>query len=239
MSRTKTTLCGVLAGIAIATGSAQAAGLRGAYLEARTNDVFTGPCFSNAEVFITGHQAVVAWKVAEGSYRGVDLAGLSVAAAVRGTSTFSADDPAEARSVLIVDRRATPAQRTALIALARELGGERLNHVVAVKDAPLDLVVEPMSHDPASPEDPAHLAHAMPRSPLALFWAPGIARISTRPLDDGDHKCGNEVVAYPPLSKGVTVSPAYTVGNSFQGDELGTRWDDPNARSSLVGHFAL
>jgi len=63
---------------------AGAAGIRGDYVEARTADVFTGPCFSNAEVFIYGKQAVMAWKVDEGSYRGVDLGGLSVAAAIQG-----------------------------------------------------------------------------------------------------------------------------------------------------------
>ena len=48
-------------------GVAGAAGIRGEYIEARTADVFTGPCFSNAEVFIYGNQAVMAWKVTEGS----------------------------------------------------------------------------------------------------------------------------------------------------------------------------
>ena len=35
----------------------------------------------------------MAWKVTEGSYQGVDLAGLSVAAAVKGSTTFSEDKP--------------------------------------------------------------------------------------------------------------------------------------------------
>src|SRR5271154_906125 len=88
--------------------------IKGDYVEARTADVYTGPCFSNAEVFITGHQAVMAWKVTEGSWRGVELDGLTVAAAVVGTTTFSEDDAKAARSVLLVDKKATPAQRKAL-----------------------------------------------------------------------------------------------------------------------------
>ena len=44
----------------------------------------------------------------------------------------------------------------------------------------------------------------MPQSPRASFWAAGLARIVTRPLDERDHACGNEVVAYPPLSHSVT-----------------------------------
>ena len=90
------------------SGVAGAAGIRGDYVEARTADVFTGPCFSNAEVFIYGNQAVMAWKVTEGSWNGVDLGGLSVAAAVHGTTTFSEDQPDQARSVLIVDAEGQP-----------------------------------------------------------------------------------------------------------------------------------
>jgi hypothetical protein len=233
MFKTWAALCGILM---LTAGQTEAAGLRGHYVEARTNDVFTGPCFSNAEVYLTGHQAVMAWKVTEGSFQGVDLTGLSVAAAVRGTSTFEADDPAGARAVLIVDTKATPAQRAALIALAQTLGGERLKNVVEVKDSVIALTVEHTDDDSAARE---HGLHAMPQAPRALFWAPGLAEIATRPLNEDDHKCGNEVLAYPPLSKSVDVQPAYTLFNSFRGAGLNTRWDDRNARSSLVGHFAL
>ncbi len=50
-----TTLC--MAVLAVSTTIASAAGIRGDYIEARTADVFTGPCFSNAEVFIYGNHA--------------------------------------------------------------------------------------------------------------------------------------------------------------------------------------
>src|SRR5947209_14086192 len=124
MRKTVAALCGVL--VLAGSGVAGAAGIRGDYIEARTADVFTGPCFSNAEVFIYGNQAVMAWKVTEGSYQGVDLSGLGVAAAVRGTTTFSKDQADAARSVLIVDAKADARQRDALVALAKALGGARL-----------------------------------------------------------------------------------------------------------------
>ena len=62
--------------------------IEGDYMESRNADVFTGPCFANAQVFITGNQAVMAWKVNKGQWNGVDLSGLVVAAALRGTTTF-------------------------------------------------------------------------------------------------------------------------------------------------------
>jgi len=209
----------------------------GDYIEARTADVYTGPCFSNAEVYITGHQAVLAWKVTEGSWKGVELDGLTVAAAVLGTTSFSLDDAKSAKAVLIVDKEASPAQREALIEMARSLGGDRLKNVVAVRTSTLIVNVEDHS---ASSEttDAAHKNHGMPRAPLALFSAPGLAEILTRPLGANDHVCGNETVAYEPLSSGVHALPAYTLRHNYAGSELDTRWNDPNCRSSFVGHFS-
>jgi Protein of unknown function (DUF1326) len=220
--------------LALSASFANAAGIRGDYVEARTADVFTGPCFSNAEVFIYGNHAVMAWKVTEGSWKGIDLSGLCVAAAVNGTTTFSEDKPDKATAVLIVDSKASASQREALIAMAKNLGGTRLNQIAKVTTARMSLKLE----DHAMPaSEPAHEAHGMPRSPRASFWAAGLARIVTRPLDERDHACGNEVVAYPPLSHSVTAQPAYTLGHAFEGQGLDNRWDDPNCRSSFVGHF--
>ena len=232
MHKSLAAFCGAL--VLFGTGVAGAAGIRGDYVEARTADVYTGPCFSNAEVFIYGNQAVMAWKVTEGSFDGVDLSGLSVAAAVKGTTTFSEDKPELATSVLIVDEKADSRQREALVALARSLGGKRLSNVVGVKTSRISLKVE--AHSAA---DPSHAGHGMPQAPRASFWAAGLAQIVTRPLDERDHACGNETVAYAPLSRGVEVLPAYTLGHQFKGAGLGGNWDDPNCRSSFVGHFAL
>lgn len=235
MRSTLAALCGAL--VLLGTTQAHAADVEGDYIEARTADVFTGPCFSNAEIFIYGNHAVMAWKVTSGSFQGVDLSGLTVAAAVKGTTTFSEDRPEQARSVVIVDDRADSRQREALVAMAQSLGGKRLQHVVDVKSAPVRLKIE--AHATNEKADDAHSAHGMPHAPRASFWAGELAQIVTRPLDDRDHFCGNEVVAYQPLSRGVKVLPAYTLGHQFKGAGLGSRWDDPNCRSAFVGRFAL
>jgi len=223
--------------LVVGSGSSRADGIQGDYVEARTADVFTGPCFSNAEIFIYGKNAVMAWKVRAGSWNGVDLGGLCVAAAVKANTTLSEDTPTEAESVLIVDKKATPSQRAALIDLAKNLGGDRLSKVVAVKTVHMSLKVE--EHSAAESAAATHAAHGMPQAPRASFWASGVAQIVTRPLDERDHACGNEVVAYQPLSVGVKATPAYTLGHEFKGEDLNNRWNDPNCRSSFVGHFAF
>ncbi len=223
-------------GLCLAASPAGALEVQGDYIEARTADVYTGPCFSNSEAFITGNQAVMAWRVRQGGWQGVDLSGLTVAAAVRGTTTFSLDDPRGAQAILMVDQRASADQRQALVAMARHLGGERLSHIVDVRATRMSLLVE--DHE-APLTQSADLAshHAILNAPKAAFWAAGMAEIVTRPLDESDHACGNEVVAYPPLSEGVKVLPAYTMGHRFRGLGLNTTWNDPNCRSSFVGRF--
>lgn len=61
----------------------EAAAIKGSYLEARTCQVYTGPCFANGEIGLTGKDAVMAWNVSEGDFQGVDLAGLSVVLVLR------------------------------------------------------------------------------------------------------------------------------------------------------------
>jgi hypothetical protein len=236
MSRTFAAFCGLLA--LASAAPAGAAQIQGDYLEARTADVYTGPCFSNAEAFITGNQALMAWKVTKGSWDGVDVSGLGVIAAVQGTNTFSVDQPEQAQSILIVDKNANSQQRSALIAMAKSLAGGRLSKVVDVKTSLISLTVEDHATGTSSEAAASHSIHKMPVAPRASLWAPGLAEILTRPLDDGDHACGNEVIAYEPLSKGVDVLPAYTLGHEFKGQGLETRWSSPNRRSSFVGHFA-
>ena len=56
--------------------------ITGDYLEVRSCDIFTGPCFANAEMGLTGKEAIMVWSVKEGSWQGTALDGLSVIAVV-------------------------------------------------------------------------------------------------------------------------------------------------------------
>src|SRR5262249_17934679 len=131
MFKALSALCGAL--VVCHPRVARAAGIPRGYFEGRARRGFTGPRLSNAAGLIYGKQAVMAWKVTEGSYNGVDLAGLTVAAAVQATTTFSEDKPEAARSIVIVDAAANERQRDALVAMAKELAGKRLDNIVDVK----------------------------------------------------------------------------------------------------------
>src|SRR5437762_349814 len=157
----------------LAVAPARAA-IHGDYVEVRSADIYTGPCFANSEVNLEGKQAMMAWRINRGAFEGVNLDGMSVVAVVLANSTLGDEfhNPYPARSVLIVDQRATGPQRAALQAFARQMGGELLNDVVRVDAAPIKLDMGE-SHGSVT------------------MTAGNLAHIKTRGMCDADHLCGN------------------------------------------------
>jgi hypothetical protein len=204
----------------LALAAAPAAAVSGHYLEARTSDVYTGPCFANAEVGLAGKEAILAWRVTEGAWQGAELAGLSVVAVVAADATFGDPfgGPLSPEAVVLVDERADAAQRRALVDLARELSGELLADVRSVEAAPIELEVGE-------------------RSGHARLAAGRVAALATRGLTHADHLCGNETVYYDPLSPTDGATPAVTLEHRYTGDELGKTWSSPGKRSAFVGTF--
>src|SRR5436309_9706078 len=119
----------------MAIAPAGAAELTGKYVEARTCDVYTAPCFANAEMNLTGKHAVMGWRVDHGTIDGVKLDGLSVVAVVAASDTLGLKQTGPSKALIIVDDKATGAQRDALVQLARREGGELIKNVIAVNSA--------------------------------------------------------------------------------------------------------
>jgi Protein of unknown function (DUF1326) len=198
--------------------------ITGNYVEARTADVYTGPCFANSEEGLRGDLAVFGWKIAKGAYNGVDLAGLGVVGVVRASSTLGAVNVSAypIKSVLIIDQKANEEQRVALAAFAKHMAGKLLSDVVRVEYRPVELT----------------LANNDLHSMQATLKAGELAKVQTRAMQDGDQICHNEDVWYQPLTNVSHAMPAYTVANSYEGDGLGTKWSSPDKRSSYIGSFA-
>src|SRR5213594_241126 len=117
--------------------------LSGDYLEVRSCDVYTGPCFANAEMGLSGKEGMLVWAVREGTWNGVRLDGLNVIAVVRtdGTLGDRRYQPRSGKAVLVVDRTATPPQREALIDFARAMAGGLIREVAEVKTAPMEVAI--------------------------------------------------------------------------------------------------
>jgi len=195
--------------------------ITGDYAEFRTADVYTGPCFANGEVGLTGEEAVLAWHVTSGTWEGVRLDGLSVIAVVRASATLGSpySSPLPARAVMIVDLRATAEQRSALVRFAQAQAGPLLATVVAEESSPIRFAL-----------GPEHGVVAVEANTV---------KIATRAVAAGDEICHNEEVFYPPLAAHLThAMPAVTLEGSYQGNHLGKTWNDAGRRGAFVGHFA-
>jgi len=196
--------------------------IRGDYIETRSADVYTGQCFANGEVNLAGKEAILAWHVQNGSWDGVTLDGLTIAAAVRARATLGDPygDPYPAEAVLLVDDQANPQQRAALVHFAQHMGGELLKNVEETLPAQMEMIVN-------------HERHG-----VALLRAGQFATVQTRSLGDHDHVCGNEVTFYPPLTEVSHSMPAVAVTDAYRGPGLGESWDSHGRRSAFVGTFA-
>jgi hypothetical protein len=197
--------------------------LRGTYVEARTADVYTGPCFANSETELTGDLAVMGWKIDQGSFNGVKLDGLSVVGVLKASNTLGnyMRPVYPVKSVLIVDENASIEQRMALKAFAQKMAGDLLTDIVRTEVRPITLKTADI------------------HSRSVSLTAGELAKVATRALENGDQVCHNESVYYPPLVKLEHAMAAYTVDNSFQGTGLGTNWSYPGKRGSFVGTFQV
>ena len=215
--------------LSLAASSLMAAGLprtavHGEYVEARTADVYTGPCFANSEVELVGNLAVFGWRVNKGVFEGVNLDGLNVIGVVRASGTLGNVNGSAypVKSVVIVDQRANPEQQLALKKFAQRMAGDLLSDVVRVDVQPISFELDGSVH-----------------GAKAKLSAGTLAEIRTRAIKDGDHLCSNEEVWYSPLTKTDHAMPAYALSHSFNGQELGTTWSSPDKRSAFVATFQL
>ena len=193
--------------------------ITGAYVEARTAEVFTGGCIMNSEADTRGKQAVLAWKVDHGSFNGIAIDGLSVVVAGSGDRNLGMQEmggeKATVRSAMFVDQRANAAQRIALVAMANELTRGMVGTIVEVTSAPILFADHgsevQVSAGPASLNVNKHLTH--------------------------DPACGAQQWFHPFSSV-----DAETMGvaseHTFTGASLGTKWSDPNKRSAFFGTFS-
>jgi hypothetical protein len=214
-----------LALIALTLGStANAQSISGDYIETRSADVWTGPCVANGEMNLAGDQAILAWRVSKGNWKGVSLDGLSVVAVVKANATLGDEynNPYPARSVVIVDEKACGDQSKALIEFAQSMAGELLKNVVRVEVAPIKVEVNGVD---------GHYGTTVVR-------AGKIAGIQTRAINGKDHLCGNEEVFYRPLSEMTHSMPAVAELDQFDGAGLDVSWTVRGKRSAFVGTFA-
>lgn len=189
--------------------------LKGDYVEVRTASVFAGACHYNGELTTSGREAVIVWNVTEGSWDGVDLAGVSALAAVSADANLS-DPRAARRTELVVDDGATYAQKLAIVNALKSRHAALLGRVVSVRSAPVTFRREAGSYSAGAPGAlvqveamPDDLCCRMPQ----LVWYEPLAPLSGRKV-------------------------GYTVKALYGGGAAGDSWQRTGENSAFYGSFS-
>ena len=195
--------------------------LTGEYVEARTAEVFAGGCIMNSEAETMGRQAVMAWRITTGSFKGVAIDGLTVIAAVAGDRNLGmremgGEAPTAVKAIITVDPRATAAQRDALVALVRELSGGLITQVVRVDTAPVRFATSPTYVEVSASDT------------LLLTVNKDMKH---------DPSCG-AMQWFKPFTQMAQSSMGVAETHSFSGNGLGTKWSAPDKRSAFWGTFS-
>lgn len=195
--------------------------ISGNYIEARTCQVYTGPCFANGETGLAGQEAVMAWNIEEGTHDGVDLSGLNVVMVIKADRTIGFRGLEEAESVaasLMLDERANGQQREALAKFAREHVGLTEKQLRRVESLPIDVQL-----------DTAELTGAV--------QAGKAVKLTTRKARKDDCICSNESAYYPPIVALENFVPGVTIDGSVRARGLGSRWEVPGDRNVYMATF--
>lgn len=213
-----------LLGIVLATTPLLGADpVRGTYVEARTCQVYTGPCFANGEVGSTGKDAIMTWSISGGSYAGVDLTDKSVSLVVKATHTLGFNGLKDAKSMkamMIIDNKANTSEAAALKQFAMAQTGLQADQVAAVHKADIDLDL-----------DLGDLS--------ATVQVGDYAKLKTRKARKGDCICSNESAYYPPLTELEGFVPGVTIEGDVSARSLGSRWSIPDSRTAYMGTFRV
>jgi hypothetical protein len=197
--------------------------ISGGYLEVRSCDVYTGPCFANGEMGLAGKEAVMVWTIRAGSWKGVALDGLNVIAVVKTDDTMGdlRYQPRSGPAVLITDAAADSKQKDALVDFGRSMAGKLIEKVVDVKTAKMEVAIGTCA-----------------KAGCASVKAGNLVEISTRCLGDKDHLCGNEEIFYPPLTPVTDAYPVFTEMAAFKGTGLNLTWELIGKRSAFLAAFS-
>jgi hypothetical protein len=221
MRKTTALFCALLLTAPLALSASGPTTISGDYVEARTGEVFAGGCIVGSEGEAGGREAIMAWRVGRGQVNGVALDGLSIVAVIASDVNLSTHEiggvaPTNIKTAIRVDERATPAQRDALVTMARSLAPAVVRDVIDLKAVPISFT----------------------RTAERLAVTAGEASMEVETKVDHSPSCG-AIQWYDPLAKLSGSKLGHTKSEAWTGSSLGTQWSMGDKRASFFGAFEL
>lgn len=217
----RTLLLSIVATSLLVVPASAAGSVRGKYVEARTCQIYTGPCFANGEVGSTGKDAIMTWRIDSGELDGVPLSGLGVAVVLKTSHTLGFNglkDPQKTEALLLIDDSANQAQFAALRSFLVSQTNLREEQIVSTQRSSFKMQFD--------------LAELTATVDVGEF-----AHVQARKARPGDCICSNEAAYYPPLVSLQGSVPGVTIDGSVKARCLGRRWSIPDTRTAYLGTF--
>ena len=150
--------------------------VKGDYVEVRTASVFAGACHYNGELTTTGRDALMAWNVKSGDWRGTDLAGVRAVAIVSADANL-AEVNATRRSEIIIGENASDAQTRAILEALKSRYAASLGKIVSVRRAPLTFEHKDKTYTVTANDSASINIEAMPddlccKMPQLVWYSP-------------------------------------------------------------------
>jgi hypothetical protein len=203
---------------AVVIGShADSSKVRGDYVEVRTASVFAGACHYNGELTTTGRDALMAWNIKSGQWRGVDLTGVRAVAIVNADENLSYNT-AVRRSEIIIDQGASGIQQTALIEALKSKYGASLGNVTSVRRGPVNFDHEARKYSVTASDLASITVSAMPNDECCRM---------------------PNLVWYSPLVPLTNRKVGYTENALYVGGAVGDEWQRAGENSAFYGDFTF
>ena len=191
--------------------------VKGEYVEVRTASVFAGACHYNGELTTAGRDALMAWNVKSGAWRGTDLAGVRAVAIISADANL-ADDNAARRSEIIIGENASDAQSRAMLEALKSRYAASLGKIISVRRGPLTFEHKDKTYKVSANDRASISIEAMPddlccKMPQLVWYSPLV------PLDN--RKVG------------------YTTKALSAGAGGGDPWQMTGQNSAFYGSFVL
>ena len=212
-------LMGLIASLGSANLNSQAetASVKGDYVEVRTASVFAGACHYNGELTTAGRDALLAWNISSGAWRGVDLTGVRAVAIVNATENLG-DKNAARQSEIIIGENASDAQSLAMLEALKSTYASTLGKIVSVRRAPLSF------------------EHS---NKVYSVKSDSVASINVEAMPD-DLCCKMpQLVWYSPLVPLENRKVGYTTKALFAGGQVGDPWQRSGENSAFYGNFTF
>ncbi len=212
-------LLGLIASMGSASLNSQAetASVKGDYVEVRTASVFAGACHYNGELTTAGRDALLAWNIGSGAWRGVDLAGVRAVAMVNANENLG-DKSAARQSEIIIGENASDAQSLAMLEALKSRYASTLGKIISVRRGPLSF-------------EHSHKVYSVK--------ADGFASMNVEAMPD-DLCCKMpQLVWYSPLVPLENRKVGYTTKALFAGSQVGDPWQRSGENSAFYGSFTF